>query len=189
MVLKPWRRLPRSPAHRNDGEVGEQLFSMKSQPKLTWHLLKSSPQGRRAHPCWSSQTSPAQAARWCGKRCWVPPGPGNSLPRRPTSGGAGWWRPRLWVCDLVNKEQEEGMWDSGETFTGHPWQVGGTEVWIDCIINATLPFLCEVTNEKWLPKLCKWTARIRWVPLLQHWMKALSKRVRARLSGHEQLTS
>lgn len=43
--------------------------------------------------------------------------------------------PRLWVCGLVSKEQEEGVWDSGEMLTG------------------------EVSNEKWFPKLCELAAQ------------------------------
>lgn len=96
---------------------------------------------------------------------------------------------RCWLMEATALGMRPGEQRTGGRHVGlwgnihrPPMAVGGTEVCIDCILN-------EVTNEKRLPKLCKWTARIRWVSLLQHWMKVLSKWVRARLSGHEQFTS
>lgn len=126
-----WLMVPKAALRSSSGwwEVGWQLLFTRSQPWLTWHLLKSSPQGRRAHLCWSSQTSPARAARWCGTRCWALPGRGNSSPRRRTSGGAGWWRPQLWECGLADKNEKVVCGSLVETLPGHQWDDGTREVW------------------------------------------------------------
>lgn len=51
-----------------------------------------------------------------------------------------------------------GLWGN----IHRPPMEGGRDRGLDRLhFNATLPFLCEVSNEKWLPKLCEWTATMR----------------------------